>query len=46
MLAREKEAEASGAPAGPSQQAEWESLSPDGDVPSTLGRHIPVLPNR
>lgn len=45
-LAKEKEAEGSGAPAAREHDG-WEPLAPQGEQSTTsLGRHIPVLPNR
>ncbi len=46
ILAKEKEAEASGQSSADHAQGGWEPLTPDVEHPSTLGREIPVLPNR
>lgn len=46
LLAKEKEAEASGQTPAEPAQGEWEPITPDAEQPSTLGREIPVLPNR
>jgi (E)-4-hydroxy-3-methylbut-2-enyl-diphosphate synthase len=46
LLAKEKEAEGA-AGSSPSHPADgWEPLMPETGQPSTLGRPIPVLPNR
>ena len=51
-MAKEKEAEeANGEPAqaaghGGNGQSEWTQLPQASDRPSTLGREIPVLPNK
>ena len=46
QLAKEKEAEGSGEPAASVAASGWESLIPQGDQPTTLGKEIPVLPHR
>lgn len=46
ILAKEKEAEESGAVVTPSSHEGWESLGPDPSQSTTLGKEIPVLPNR
>jgi (E)-4-hydroxy-3-methylbut-2-enyl-diphosphate synthase len=52
LMAKEKEAEeANGGPPqvsdrGGNDQSEWTSLPQASDRPSTLGREIPVLPNK
>jgi (E)-4-hydroxy-3-methylbut-2-enyl-diphosphate synthase len=46
LLAKEKEAEASGEVVAPSSHEGWESLGPDPSPSTTLGKEIPVLPNR
>jgi (E)-4-hydroxy-3-methylbut-2-enyl-diphosphate synthase len=46
ILAKEKEAEASGEVVASSSQEGWESLGPDPSQSTTLGKEIPVLPNR
>jgi (E)-4-hydroxy-3-methylbut-2-enyl-diphosphate synthase len=46
QLAKEKEAEGTGPSAAEESQDGWESLNPESGPPSTLGRQIPVLPNR
>ena len=45
LLAKEKEAEANGESADPSNDG-WEALGPQPDHPSTLGKEIPLLSNR
>jgi len=44
-MAKEKEAEGNGESVVPSNEG-WEPMSPPSDEPSTLGKEIPVLPNR
>jgi (E)-4-hydroxy-3-methylbut-2-enyl-diphosphate synthase len=46
ILAKEKEAEASGEVVASSSHEGWESLGPDPSPSTTLGKEIPVLPNR
>ncbi len=46
QLAKEKEAEGTSASATDDSQAGWEPLTVESGQPTTLGRHIPVLPNR
>ena len=46
QLAKEKEAEGNAVSAASGAASTWEPLIPQGDQPSTLGRQIPVLPNR
>jgi (E)-4-hydroxy-3-methylbut-2-enyl-diphosphate synthase len=47
ILAKEKEAEGNSETVPATQaHAEWEPLVPHTDQPSTLGKEIPVLPNR
>jgi (E)-4-hydroxy-3-methylbut-2-enyl-diphosphate synthase len=46
QLAKEKEAEGNGETVPPAATEEWESLNPESDRPSTLGKEIPVLPSR
>ena len=46
LLAKEKEAEASGEVVASSSHEGWESLGPDPSQSTTLGKEIPVLPNR
>lgn len=45
QMAKEKEAEGNGESVVPSNEG-WEPMSPPSDEPSTLGKEIPVLPNR
>ena len=46
QLAKEKEAEGNGEAVASSNANGWESLAPQSDRPSTLGKEIPVLPHR
>lgn len=46
ILAKEKEAEAATGVSPVKAHSQWEPMGPDADQPSTLGRQIPVLPNR
>ena len=46
QLAKEKEAEGNGEVIASSDTNGWESLAPQADRPSTLGREIPVVPHR
>jgi (E)-4-hydroxy-3-methylbut-2-enyl-diphosphate synthase len=46
ILAKEKEAEGAAGPDPDKKHPGWEPLRPEADQPSTLGRQIPVLPNR
>lgn len=46
QLAKEKEAEGNGELAASVASNGWEPLLAQGDQPSTLGKEIPVLPNR
>jgi (E)-4-hydroxy-3-methylbut-2-enyl-diphosphate synthase len=46
LLAKEKEAEGNGEAVAPAATEGWESLNPESDRPSTLGKEIPVLPSR
>ena len=46
QLAKEKEAEGNGEVIASSDANGWESLAPQADRPSTLGREIPVVPHR
>jgi (E)-4-hydroxy-3-methylbut-2-enyl-diphosphate synthase len=46
LLAKEKEAEHNGEAITATSSNEWESLEPQSDHSSTLGREIPVLPRR
>jgi (E)-4-hydroxy-3-methylbut-2-enyl-diphosphate synthase len=46
QLAKEKEAEGNGEVAASADTNGWESLAPQSDRPSTLGKEIPVLPHR
>lgn len=46
IMAKEKEAEGNGQVVAPSAQEGWESLGPDPSQSTTLGKEIPVLPNR
>ncbi len=46
QLAKEKEAEGNGEVVAPADTNGWESLAPQSDRPSTLGKEIPVLPHR
>lgn len=46
QMAKEKEAEANGVVPVASSREGWEPLNPQPDEPSTLGKEIPVLPNR
>lgn len=46
QMAKEKEAEANGVVSVASSREGWEPLNPQSDEPSTLGKEIPVLPNR
>ncbi|MBM4125758.1 MAG: flavodoxin-dependent (E)-4-hydroxy-3-methylbut-2-enyl-diphosphate synthase [Nitrospira sp.] len=46
QLAKEKEAEGNGESVVSSDTNGWESLAPQSDRPSTLGKEIPVLPHR
>ena len=46
QLAKEKEAEGNGEVVAPVDTNGWESLAPQSDRPSTLGKEIPVLPHR
>lgn len=46
QLAKEKEAEGNGEVVAPADTNGWESLAPQSDRPSTLGKEIPVLPRR
>ncbi|THI86459.1 MAG: flavodoxin-dependent (E)-4-hydroxy-3-methylbut-2-enyl-diphosphate synthase [Nitrospira sp. CG24A] len=45
LMAKEKEAEGNGTVVVPSNEG-WESMSSQSDEPTTLGKEIPVLPNR
>ncbi|ULA63908.1 MAG: 1-hydroxy-2-methyl-2-(E)-butenyl 4-diphosphate synthase [Nitrospira sp.] len=45
ILAKEKEAEASGETVASSSDEGWESMGPDPSQSTTLGKEIPVLPN-
>jgi (E)-4-hydroxy-3-methylbut-2-enyl-diphosphate synthase len=45
LMAKEKDAEGNGEAIAPSSEV-WESMTPQSDEPSTLGKEIPVLPNR
>jgi (E)-4-hydroxy-3-methylbut-2-enyl-diphosphate synthase len=45
LMAKEKDAEENGTVAAHSNE-EWESMTPQSDRPATLGKEIPVLPNR
>ena len=45
LMAKEKETEGNGETAVPSNEG-WESIVPQSDQPATLGKEIPVLPNR
>src|SRR5712692_4808653 len=45
LMAKEKETEGNGEAAVPSNEG-WESIVPQSDQPATLGKEIPVLPNR
>ncbi|NJL16978.1 MAG: flavodoxin-dependent (E)-4-hydroxy-3-methylbut-2-enyl-diphosphate synthase [Nitrospira sp.] len=46
LLAKEKEAEGNGEAIVPLPSNEWESLMPQSEPRSTLGKEIPVLPHR
>jgi (E)-4-hydroxy-3-methylbut-2-enyl-diphosphate synthase len=46
LLAKEKEAESNGEATASVPSNGWESLEPQSDHPSTLGKEIPVLPHR
>ena len=46
QLAKEKEAEGNGEVVASADTNGWESLAPQSDRPSTLGKEIPVLPHR
>ena len=46
LLAKEKEAEGNGEVVASSDTNGWESIAPQSDRPSTLGKEIPVLPHR
>ncbi|MGQ0665616.1 MAG: flavodoxin-dependent (E)-4-hydroxy-3-methylbut-2-enyl-diphosphate synthase [Nitrospiraceae bacterium] len=46
LLAKEKEAEGSGEPVADGSADGWQPLAPQSDQSSTLGKQIPVLPNR
>jgi (E)-4-hydroxy-3-methylbut-2-enyl-diphosphate synthase len=46
LLAKEKEAESNGEAIVPPPSNEWESLMPQSEPRSTLGKEIPVLPHR
>ena len=46
ILAKEKEAEGNGEAVASSSHEGWEPLGPDPSQPTTLGKEIPVLPNR
>lgn len=46
ILAKEKEAEGGAGPDPAKQHPGWEPITSGADQPSTLGRQIPVLPNR
>lgn len=46
QLAKEKEAEGNGEVVASTDTNGWESLAPQSDRPSTLGKEIPVLPHR
>jgi (E)-4-hydroxy-3-methylbut-2-enyl-diphosphate synthase len=45
LMAKEKETEGNGEAVVPSNEG-WESIVPQSDQPATLGKEIPVLPNR
>ena len=45
LMAKEKDAEENGGAIAPSNEG-WESMLPQSSDPSTLGKEIPVLPNR
>jgi (E)-4-hydroxy-3-methylbut-2-enyl-diphosphate synthase len=45
LMAKEKEAEGNGEVAVHSNEG-WESIVPQSDQSATLGKEIPVLPNR
>jgi (E)-4-hydroxy-3-methylbut-2-enyl-diphosphate synthase len=45
-LAKEKEAEGNGEAVADAPADGWDSLVPQSDQSSTLGKQIPVLPNR
>ena len=45
LMAKEKEAEGNGESVVSSNEG-WESMAPQSDQPATLGKEIPVVPNR
>jgi (E)-4-hydroxy-3-methylbut-2-enyl-diphosphate synthase len=45
LMAKEKDAEGNGDAVAPSNEG-WESMLPQSDQPSTLGKEIPVLSSK